>query len=357
MRKLPRTGRRLGLVALAAMPMLGASALSATSAVAASVTAKNVSASTQAQTLAYWTQARRDAAKSVDVIAGNAPTSSVSRAAPDGPPSAVAGSSPSGTPSASLSASLLAQPVPAGQSWGYPFPYDAFAVPVKSYKTYPYKVNGTIFFVNNGGGFKCSGTAVVNGHHASEVWTAGHCVANTESGNKFDESAEFIPAYNGNGITAKEIEPFGTFVANYYETVSTWLYEHNVEYDYGAMLLNNSSTSKKTLSKAVGTDGFAWNWSENEQFVQFGYPGEAPYNGSKMEENIAATGPCTMCTGSPFTGGSSGGAWNIFWTDEGPGYINGHTDYYYTNAPLTKYSPYIDTLANEVRCLGKPTEC
>ena len=85
-----------------------------------------------------------------------------------------------------------------------------------------------------------------------------------------------------------------------------------------------------------------------------------------MEENIAATAEDLESTGaggkptgvgSPFTGGSSGGAWNIDWTDEGPGYINGHTDFYYTEKPLTKYSPYINTLANEVRCLGKPSEC
>ncbi len=388
MTKLPRTTKRLGLVALATMPMLGALALSSTSAVASSATAKksngvvasssvvtsqSASVSAQAQTLAYWTQARRESAKPANVIAGSAPPSGASSTAttPSGPPSAVAGSPPSDTtlelPSPSPSASQESQPVLASQPWSYPFPYDAFHVLAKLYTSYPYRVNGTIFFTNGGDGFKCSGTSVVNGHHANEVWTAGHCVASTETVNEeFDSFAEFIPAYNGNGKTAAEIEPYGTFVAHSYATATAWLDSRDESVDFGAMTLNKNEQTKKTLSEAVGTDGFAWNRNDNEQFVQFGYPGESPYNGTKMEENIAATaenpsiggsGGNPTGTGSPFTGGSSGGAWNIDWTDEGPGYINGQTDFYYTEKPLTKFSPYINTLANEVRCFGKPSEC
>jgi V8-like Glu-specific endopeptidase len=374
----PRLGSKLGVVALAAVPALGASGLSTTSADASPVSAKkssamvvgqSVSATEQAQTLAYWTPARRQAATSAELVAGTKPTNQQSPAVetPNGPPSAVAGSAPAGAPSASVSAQQLAasEPVLAGQPWSYPFPYDAFAVPVKLYKTYPYEVNGTIFFRNNGGNYKCSGTSVVNGHQASEVWTAGHCVANTESGSKFDEEAEFVPAYNGNGTKAKEIEPYGTFVATGYETATAWLDSHDDTVDFGAMSLANNR-KHKTLSAEVGTDGFAWNQNENEQFVQFGYPGESPYNGTKMEENIAATavsetshgaGGNPTGTGSPFTGGSSGGAWDIDWTDEGPGYINGHTDFYFTEKPLTKYSPYFNTLANEVRCFGNTGSC
>jgi hypothetical protein len=381
MTKLPRTTRRFGLVALAAIPMLGSLALSSTTALASAATAKSgsvvssqsVSVSAQAQTLAYWTQARRDAAKSVNVVAGGAPPTGASPAAgtPSGPPSVAVGSPPSGTPAgaASPTAQLVpaSQPVLTAQPWTYPFPYDAFAVRTLWYEKYPFDVNGTIFFTNGGDGYKCSGTSVVNGHHPSEVWTAGHCVASTEEVNKeFDSFAEFIPAYNGNGTTTHEIEPYGTFVANGYETATAWLNSRDLTVDFGAITLNNNQKGKK-LSGKVGTDGFAWNQPENEQFVQFGYPGESPYNGTKMEENIAATaedptisggsGGKPTGTGSPFTGGSSGGAWNIDWTDEGPGYINGHTDFYYTEKPLTKFSPYINTLANEVRCLGKPSEC
>jgi V8-like Glu-specific endopeptidase len=371
MNTLPRARGRLAV--LATVPVLGAFLVSSSSAVASGGVAGSPSVSAnaltreRAQTLAYWTPERKATAKSANVVAGSAAPSlkAANNAQVEGPPSAVVGSEPAGKSEAALTSqpALASQPVAASepvlasQPWSYPFPDDAFAVSTKLYKTYPFALNGTIFFTNNGSDFKCSGTSVVNGHQASEVWTAGHCVANTDSGKKFDSFAEFIPAYNGNGITEKEIEPFGTFVATGYETSTEWLDNHNTTYDYGAMTLGKSS-KKKTLSQAVGTDGFAWNQNENEQFVQFGYPGESPYNGTKMEENLAATAVAGPGVGSPFTGGSSGGAWNIDWAESsGAGYINGHTDYYYTAEPLTKYSPYIGTLANEVRCLGKTSEC
>jgi len=58
------------------------------------------------------------------------------------------------------------------------------------------------------------------------------------------------------------------------------------------------------------------------------------------------------------TGGSSGGAWNIRWgTSSGTGgMINGHNDYKYNSQPLAMYSPYQDTLSNDIRCFGA-TSC
>ena len=375
MTKLSRTTRRLGLVALAAVPMLGALALSSTSAVASAATAKKsstsavtvsqpVPASTEAQTLAYWTQARRDSAKSVNVVAGAQPPSSQPAGGPSGPPSSHAGSSPAGESSVSGVATAVQpaeEPVIAAQPWAYPFPYDAFAVPTTYYKTNPYRVNGTIFFTNGGEGFKCSGTSVFNGHNTGEVNTAGHCVASTEKVNKeFDSFAEFIPAYNGNGTTAAEIEPNGTFVAGSYTTATEWINKRNLNDDFGSISVNKNQ-KKNTLSKAVGTDGWAYNFNDNEQYVEFGYPGESPYNGTKLEENWAASAPCSkgtlVCTGSPFTGGSSGGAWDIDWSPTGSGYINGHTDFYYTEKPLTLYTPYYNTLWYEVHCFGNTAEC
>jgi hypothetical protein len=355
--------------------MLGAFALSTTTAVAASAIAKksgtstvtvspSVSASAQAQARAYWTQARRDAAKSVDVVAGAQAPSSHPAGGPGGPPRSEAGSSPAGAPSEASGVSSASQatgPVPAAQPWSYPLPYDAFGVPVKSYKTLPYKVNGTIFFTNGGEGFKCSGTSVINGHNPGDVDTAGHCVASTEKVNKeFDSFAEFIPAYNGNGTTAAEIEPYGTFVANGYTTATEWINNRNFEDDFGAISVGANAKGQK-LRYGVGTAGWAYNFSDNEQYVQFGYPGESPYNGATMEENWAASGPCStgnlVCTGSPFTGGSSGGGWFIDWTPTSYGYINGHTDFYYTSEPLTKYSPYYNKLWYEVHCFGNTTKC
>jgi hypothetical protein len=97
--------------------------------------------------------------------------------------------------------------------------------------------------------------------------------------------------------------------------------------------------------------------------VAFGYPQAAPYNGKNLIEDIGATAGQDSISGgadatepivigSPLTGGSSGGAWNIDWTDSGPGFIDGHNDYIYTSQPNGMYSPYQDTLSNTVRCFG-----
>ncbi len=355
---LQSTRKRSRLLAIS-VPVLGVLALGSTSAFGASSPVAShlgaVSASEQAKVLAYWTPARREEAKSVGLAAGATTPNSQSTGGPDGPPTAHVGTLPSGV----SAATAVEQPVLASQPWSYPYPYDAFGVPTSLYKTYPYDLNGTIFFTNGGAGYKCSGTSIQNGHFANEIDTAGHCVASTEGVTGFDESAEFIPAYNGNGKTTKEIEPYGTYPATYFYTANEWINNRNFDDDFGSMLLGRSK-KKKELSSEVGTSGWAYNYSDNEQYVELGYPGEPPYNGTTLEENIAASAPCSegdqVCTGSPFTGGSSGGSWYIDWSSTG-GYINGHTDWVFGSAPLTKYSPYYNNLWYEIHCLGKTSEC
>jgi hypothetical protein len=251
------------------------------------------------------------------------------------------------------------------QAFSYPYPYDSFNVPTTDYKKWPWSMNGAIFFTNNGVNYVCSGTSVagVNGSSdENEVWTAGHCVANTEGGNQWDSSAIFIPGYNG---AVSNFDPYGEFVAYDLETTSAWFNSYDFSVDEGAMLVGYSTKAPRQdriLGNLVGWDGFAWNWGTDEQFVTFGYPAASPYNGESMIEDIAASavldtgiggaGSPPIGIGSPLTGGSSGGAWNVDWSDSGPGYINGHNDYKYSSQPLAMYSPYQDTLANTVRCFG-----
>jgi hypothetical protein len=230
-------------------------------------------------------------------------------------------------------------------------------------------VNGKLFFSNNGGNYVCSATSVASASRPSnenEIWTAGHCAANT-SGNThlWDTSAVFIPAYNGN---VSNFDPFCEFVwTGAAITTSAWLNNSGLTEDEAAMTVGTSSTTRRTLGNSVGWDGFAWNFPVNQQFVAFGHPAASPYNGLNMVEDIGATagqdgnisganGTRPIVIGNPMTGGSSGGAWNIGWTSAGPGDINGHNDYKYSNQPLAMYSPYQDTLSNTVRCFNK-TSC
>jgi hypothetical protein len=138
--------------------------------------------------------------------------------------------------------------------------------------------------------------------------------------------------------------------------------------DEAAMEVGTSDITGLTLGQSVGTDGFAWNQAVDQQFVTFGYPAGSPYTGKFMEADISTTAgqdssggansQNPLYIGSPFTGGSSGGAWNIDWSDSGPGYVDGHNDYVHVNSagqesPADQmYSPYQDSLSNLVRCFG-----
>ena len=315
--------------------------------------------------LAYWTPARLRAAKSADVIvAGSKPHVLPPTAKAPGKPGHVAGGMPRGTAEAAIHPATVSP-----QAFTYPYPYDSFTPQWAFWHTYPYEVNGKLFFTNNGNGYVCSATAVASASGSSnenEIWTAGHCLVNTGGNNQvYDSSALFIPAYNGN---LSNFDPFGEFVWNGGSTTTTaWYNNSDLTEDEAAMTVGTSSTTGRTLGQAVGWDGFAWNYSVNQQFVAFGYPAASPYNGKNMVEDLGATAgqdgnisganaTRPIVIGNPMTGGSSGGAWNIGWNTNGPGYINGHNDYKYSNQPLAMYSPYQDSLSNDVRCFGA-TSC
>lgn len=269
---------------------------------------------------------------------------------------------PGGKPMPVKALAMVRPPRDVASPMGYPFPYSSFEVPARSYTKWPYSLNGKIFFVNGGVNYACSGTSVasLNGPKLeNEVWTAGHCVSNTNlSSHLWDSMAIFVPAYNG---TAASPTPFGIFVATRLATVNTFFYGSDISEDHGAMTVGRNA-SGLTLGQAVGWDGFAWNYPTTEKFTVFGYPAAAPYTGNAMVEDISATGAIIIWPGgaggpligigNPMTGGSSGGAWNIFWNAKSGGYINGHNDYKFFVQPRAMYSPYQDSLTNRVRCFG-----
>jgi hypothetical protein len=356
-----------GLAASALVPAGAAAAPAAGSAAtsAAGVTTKSVSAAAQAATVAYWTPARRASAVNADVVTLSSPKAlskaEATNSRPVGKPGRIAGSgsaAPATQRPATSAANLAA----------YPFPYTSSKVALAKYTTFPVDLNGKIFFTNNGGNYVCSGTSVGSYHGATlqnEVWTAGHCVSNTNlsSPGVFDSFAEFIPSYNGNKAN---YAPFGVFIATRYSAATNFLNHGDISVDEGAMEVGTSSTTGRTLGNAVGWDGFAWNQSATQRFHAFGYPAESPYTGNIMIQASATTaaqvtwsggaGQPLIGIGNPMTGGSSGGAWDIDWTPTNAGYINGHNDYKFFSQPKAMYSPYQDSLSNNVRCFGA-TSC
>ncbi len=344
------TCRALVSVAAAAA---GGAILTVPSALAATSTAAGVghviSPALQRLALDYWTPARLAAAQPADLISASPAQLSATAMQPasTGPSSAVGGGVPSG-----MVAPFSPIASPAG----------AFGVPTGDYTKFPYTVNGRIFFSNPDGSGSCSGTSVASYHGTSledEVWTAGHCVGNPEGAHPgvWDTSAIFIPAYNGNAAVQ---DPFGEFSATYFYTTTAWLNSSDAAEDEAAFIVG-ANANGQSLGQAVGWDGFAWNYSDTENFNQFGYPAASPYTGKSMIQNVTSTSVVTgwgspgqdvIGTPSPMNPGSSGGAWDIDWTTSADGYIDGHNDFTSSSYPGTMFSPYQDSLSNTIRCLG-----
>ena len=353
-----RTLRRavvFGAVALAVATFTGVSTAGA--APTSQVVSKALGTTATAQSdAAYWTPARMKAAKPYPMPAVSKKSVTTQPAAATGTPTAITGYSSTGQISSGRVPTGPVTPSLSPQAFSYPPPFTRFAVyPASLMNSYPWKVNGKVFFVQNGGNFVCSGTAVV-APSGLRVWTAGHCTS--DGAGHWDTKASFVPSYN-NGSA-----PFGVWnVTNVY-TSSSWFSGGDFSRDLGAMKVHVNAAGQK-LSAVTGTAGFAYNQSYDQEWTDISYPAAPPFNGLIPWEIHAATantvnvgaGPAAIGIGSDFTGGSSGGSWRILAGGSGVGYINGHNDFKFINPPqpLEMYSPYFDSLANAVRCTGEVT--
>jgi V8-like Glu-specific endopeptidase len=318
------------------------------------------SAAQQRATLAYWTPQRMAEAKSFDILSdGHAGPATAPTADPyAGKPEMLPGGLPADA-SVVDSAAFLDRPSATASS--------IFEkVPVTLTTTYPYRTNGKIFFTLNGGLGQCSGTSVRSyqgSRDEDEVWTAGHCLVNSEgqADRIHATNIEFVPAYDGSAGTFTARYPFGAFAYAAGMTTTAWLDNADHSEDEAALVVGRNSAGQ-TLGQAVGEEGFAWNQSETEYFTAFGYPAASPFTGTSMYEDNALTDMTYPSSGgagrppigiiNPMTPGSSGGAWNIDWSTTKAGYIDGHNDFTSSLYHGVMFSPYQDSLANIVRCFG-----
>jgi hypothetical protein len=340
--------------------------------------AGRVTAAEAATTRAYWTKTRMAKAKPYPLLKARGNPGTEAAAAPTGKPGAVAGKAPRGAATAKLPRSVRARTVePQINNYTYPFPFTRYFVPTILYpNVYPYTTIGKLFFRQKHkvtgiiGNYVCSASSVPTSAPTARVrrpvlWTAGHCLANGSTNpatRAFSTNVIFVPNYE-NGA-----EPYGRFPCGQLWTTTAWYNNGDFTRDLGACHILNNALGQ-SLPSRVGTLGFAWNQSRLQHWSEFGYPAGAPFNGRWMvvcesshavdDTAIAGSGPDPIGVGCDMTGGSSGGPWVMRWKDQAPpnplpggGYVNGHNDYKYINPaqPLAMYSPYFDTLANQLRC-------
>jgi hypothetical protein len=315
---------------------------------------------------AYWTAERMASATAMDLIAVTAPggalTAPTGSSRPAGAPHVVAPKTAGHAASAvNPLADVEPQFPPFNINYNYPPPFTRYDVgntatgetnfdPTAA----QYSVSGKVFFTQLGGNFVCSGTAQ-NSNNLSVVWTAGHCVhAGNNSQTGWSTNVMFVPAYQEAGLGVPQ-RPFGSWIYRQLWTSGYWYQLRDLKSDTGAIVVNTMGPFADTLVDTVGGAGFWANASRIQHWHDFGYPQAAPFNGQKMTICTASHAsddnpggppfrPATMSLGCDMTGGSSGGSWQIFWGNGGPGYTNSHNSYKYIspNRPLEMWGPYFD---------------
>lgn len=301
--------------------------------VAATVRGTGVDAREQALSR-YWTPERMKAAlpdselPAMKAAQAAAPKVGALATKPQGPSARIDAAAPATQPQATDTSGVSPQAYYPNYPVGHPVA-----------RTY-----GKVFFTSAGLNYVCSGT-IVNTEGKSTVWTAAHC--NT-SNLAWHYNWTFVPNYS-NGSA-----PYGNWYA-YQLWATTAFFNNNNDFanDVGAAIMNRSGGWR--ITDYLGGQGIAWNYAIGQYMYAFGYPQGAPFNGCCLVGENGASyngGGGTVFMVNYMTGGSSGGAW-LFTFDGNWGYINGHNDFKYNNAPQYMYSPYygnqVASLYNTVR--------
>lgn len=231
---------------------------------------------------------------------------------------------------------------------GYPFSSGAVALVSGTYAGAD-RMNGKVFFTENGVNYVCSGTSVATAT-AQAVWTAGHCV--NEGPGAFVSNWAFVPAY------VDGVRPFGTFAATTLYTTTAWRSTGNFSYDLGAATVTTSS-SGYVLGTAVGGRAVASNYGVSGLHVRaYGYPAAGKFNGQRQrfcDATVAlrdSGSPQPMGIGCDMTGGSSGGAW----VNDG-GAIVSVNSYGYQSLKNVMFGPYQDTVAQTLVGCARGQAC
>ncbi len=291
----------------------------------------------------YWTPQRMTTAKPKDAPPVTPSQRARTTSAPTGNPGGIA-------PAAATRTAATAPRLGGAASWP------------ATYNQRPTRIVGKVFFTDNAGvNYVCSG-AVVNSESKLVVWTAGHCVFDVihyycSQPQGYYHNWIFVPGYK-NGLA-----PYGRWTARELWTPRGYcdgFWPTAIPYDTGAAIMNLRNGQR--IADVTGGFGLVWNVAGMQPAWDFGYPAQAPYNGSTLKycwggESSDTAWPWAnrplglRCT---LNGGASGGPWLLGNPHTaGTGYINGQNSYSQPGDPTRIYSPYYGTaqgtLFNTVR--------
>jgi hypothetical protein len=291
------------------------------------------------QALAFWTQARREQAEPLPIVALPAAASAETTQE----------TAPGGETTTPLAAGSRARTAAVGGT----------EITSAASTEFPNSANGKVFgvfsFFPQVEAFECSGSVITG----NVVLTAGHCVIDPKTGDHA-LAVVFAPGYN-DGETA---EPYGLIAATNYAFTKSW--EQTAKPGSYANEGSDLAFLKMAgnLEKTVGGSlKIAFDQPCNQLYTQYGYPGEEPYDGDVLYSHVAPyVGPDTnpnfsptpMKIASDFTRGASGGPWAVGSSSSLTALSV--TAYEYESQPGYLYGPYFGEAARKAYelALGKP---
>jgi len=271
---------------------------SATTAVAATNAAYQVSGAEQAATAAFWTPQRMASATASDTSVAD---TSVSAGSADG--ATPADGAPPGTPTGSL--------------------FDG--VPTV----------GALFSTTGGKAHFCTASVVLSVTR-NLVLTAAHCVNGGKSGSGYRTNLAFVPGYHDG------IAPFGTWAAQSILVAGGWQTSSDPNLDF-AFITVGADAQGRQIQDLTGGNQLGVDRGYDHTVTVIGYPNvtEQPVICGTISFQAMPSQLQFNCHGYP--DGTSGGPWLIDYNpDTGSGTVIGDIGGYETggNYEYTSYSPY-----------------
>jgi V8-like Glu-specific endopeptidase len=263
-----------------------------------------------AGTAAQWSENRSTNARPIPLLAPPGGELSEEWIEPDGPMRVSAAVPPEGEALAEISLPPSTHVSSRQAGYEYPAPYTQYQLRTSEARQFPLRTIGRLDLP--GGGW-CSAASVGN----FAIFTAGHCVHGPEFGG-WAAYGTFTPAYDETKPCPGKGCPYGVWEVSQFAAANQWINRGNPHFDLGGAVLRR--LNGKSISQRVGSLGFVTNITNVQHYHSFGWPGDPPFNGKKLQSCQASSaytyswpygGQPDTAMGCNMTPGCSGGPWIV----------------------------------------------